>query len=111
MKELNFSEISQVSGAAGAEQLAQLGGVFVGTWVSGGNPYAGALGGYIGGELYNGIQNGYQTAPGITQGLGSFNPNYNSGLIGPWQPIGNSFSLAEIQLIGWDRFQRDVWGM
>lgn len=25
MKELNFSEISQVSGAAGAEQLAQLG--------------------------------------------------------------------------------------
>ncbi|MDT3251315.1 hypothetical protein QZQ97_10250 [Serratia sp. root2] len=109
MKELGLRETAQISGAGG-EQLAQLGGTLVGTWASGGNPYAGALGGYVAGELYTGIQNGHQIAPGIGQGLGSYNPNYNPGLIGPWQPSGNSFSLAEIQAIGWARFQKDVWG-
>lgn len=78
MKELNLNKINIVSGSGG-EQLAQLVGTVGGTWLSGGNPYIGALGGYAAGEIYNGIQNGYQTAPGISEGLGSFNPNYSGG--------------------------------
>lgn len=81
MKELSLSEINNVSGAGG-EQVAQLAGTVAGTWLSGGNPYVGAFSGYAAGEIYNGIQNGYQTAPGVTQGVGSYNPNYNPGLIG-----------------------------
>ncbi|EBR1860541.1 hypothetical protein BS860_24555 [Salmonella enterica] len=45
-------------------------------------PKAGqAIGGFVGKELYGSIRDGYTTAPGITQGVGSYNPNYNPGLI------------------------------
>ena len=44
MKELNLSEINRVTGAGG-EQIAQLAGTVAGTWLGGGNPYAGDLGG------------------------------------------------------------------
>ncbi|EFH6681131.1 hypothetical protein ABT739_004487 [Salmonella enterica subsp. enterica serovar Anatum] len=41
-----------------------------------------AVGGFLGKELYGSIREGYTTAPGVTTGVGSYNPNYNPGLIG-----------------------------
>lgn len=76
MKEINSATLSLVSGANGKD-IAQLAGAAAGTWLSGGNPYAGMGAGWLSGEVYSGVQNGYSTAPGITQGLGSFNPNYS----------------------------------
>ncbi|MBK0004850.1 hypothetical protein [Erwinia sp. S38] len=81
MKELSDFDIETISGSGG-ESAAQLAGALAGTWLSGGNPYVGALGGYAAGEIYDGIKNGYETAPPITEGLRSYNPNYNPGLIG-----------------------------
>ncbi|ALE95462.1 TPA: hypothetical protein SMG11_001615 [Serratia marcescens] len=98
MKELNLSEINRVTGAGG-EQIAQLAGTVAGTWLGGGNPYAGALGGYAAGEIYNGIQNGYQTAPNIDVGIGSYNANFNSDL-----GASGSFSVADVQAMGWCNF-------
>ncbi|TFZ51219.1 hypothetical protein E5C26_12740 [Serratia proteamaculans] len=111
MKEINTNDLKFIGGAGGRD-LAQ--------WGAGGavlaltkNGQASLAAGYVAGELYDGISNGYQTAPGVTQGVGSYNPNYNPSLLGPWQPSGgaSSFSLADIISIGWNRFQRDVWGI
>lgn len=110
MKEMNINDLGFVGGAGGRD-LVQ--------WGAGGatlaltkNGQASLAAVYVAGELYEGISNGYQTAPAVTQGIGSYNPNYNSGLIGTWQPSGgaSSFSLEDILRIGWSRFQRDVWG-
>lgn len=80
MKELNIDDIIEVSGAEGG-LTAQLVGGMIATWAFR-SPYAGAIGSYIGGVMYNSIRNGYQQAPAVRTGLGSFNPNYNPGLIG-----------------------------
>lgn len=79
MKELSIEEIVDVSGAEGG-LTAQLAGGLIATWAFR-SPYAGVLGSYIGGMMYNGIRNGHQKAPGVSQGLGSYNPNYNPRLL------------------------------
>ena len=85
MKELTLNDIRAVSGGNGKD-VAQLAGGVAGTYLSGGNAYVGMGSAYVAGEIYSGIRNGYTTAPGVSGGLGSFNPNYNPGLMGGWRP-------------------------
>ncbi|WP_073999808.1 hypothetical protein [Serratia plymuthica] len=110
MNEIDKNDLIFIAGAGGRD-LAQwgVGGAILALTKNGQTSLAA---GYVAGELYDGIAHGYQTAPGINQGVGSYNPNYNASLIGPWQPSGgaSSFSLSDVQQIGWHRFLRDVWG-
>lgn len=80
MKELNNNPFGLVSGGDVGETIAVSIGAGVGGAIGAefGMPGIGAgIGAAVGSAVYGGAQNGYSTAPGVKQGLGSFNPNYS----------------------------------
>jgi hypothetical protein len=78
MRELKCTDIIRISGA-GMSEAELIFGIGA-TWLFR-SPYAGAIGAYIGGKVYSAMKQGYQQAPGVNKGLGSFNPNYNPRLL------------------------------
>ncbi|EEG5674657.1 hypothetical protein G3G77_004725 [Salmonella enterica] len=107
MKVLNSEQLLVVSGGVDHGELAAGAvGQFIGGTVGSefgplGTRVGQAAGAFVGKEIYTGIRDGYKTAPGISSGLGGFNPNYNPGLISggfghppagvtlPWCMMGN----------------------
>ncbi|EHX5372870.1 hypothetical protein K3Z50_004634 [Salmonella enterica] len=87
MRNISAKELEIVSGGVDHGELAAGAvGSFVGGAIGSefgpvGTRAGQAIGGFVGKELYGSIRDGYTMAPGITQGVGSYNPNYNPGLI------------------------------
>lgn len=61
-----------IAGAVGAAVGAEIGG-----------PVGGLIGTIVGTELYNSINEGWTMVPGVLQGIGSYNQNYNGSLVSP----------------------------
>ncbi|WP_269933895.1 hypothetical protein [Serratia liquefaciens] len=78
MKVIDNSELYLVSGAGNKDVIQYV--AAAGTYAVTKNTQASLAAGLLAGEIYEG---GYKTAPGVSQGLGSFNPNYNPALMGP----------------------------
>lgn len=87
MRELSILDIKFASGAVDHGELAAgaigsfIGGSIGSEFGPAGTRVGQAVGGFVGKELYGNIRDGYQTAPSVTQGVGSYNPNYNPGLM------------------------------
>lgn len=87
MRPISAKELEIVSGGVDhGELVAGAVGSYVGGAIGSefgpvGTRAGQAIGGFVGKELYGSIRDGYSTAPGITTGVGSYNPNYNPGLI------------------------------
>ncbi|NIF21623.1 hypothetical protein [Candidatus Pantoea multigeneris] len=87
MREISITDMESVYGASSqGELVAGAVGSYVGGTVGedvggaiGGNAGR-AIGGYVGKTLYDNIGSGYTVASPITEGLGSFDANYNSSL-------------------------------
>lgn len=83
MKVITFKNMKNVSGGIDHGELAAgaigqfVGGTLGAEFGPVGVRIGQAAGGLVGKEVYGGIRDGYQTAPGVKQGLGSFNPNYS----------------------------------
>lgn len=78
MRPITEKELRLVSGSGTKEIISYGAGAI--TYAVTKNTQASMLAGALAGEIYEGGYSG--TAPTITQGLGSYNPNYNPGLIG-----------------------------
>lgn len=102
MRELNSYDLCFVSGGDVGETAATIIGGAIGGGIGSefGAPLLGAAAGQlVGAAVYDGIQNGYQTAPNINVGVGSYNANFNSDL-----GTSGSFSVSDVQTMGWCNF-------
>jgi len=77
MRPVTEKELKEVSGSGTKEIITYGAGAL--TYAATKNSQASLLAGTLAGEIYEG---GYKTAPGVSQGVGSYNPNYNPSLIG-----------------------------
>lgn len=96
MKEIKFNELHLISGGMNLDGHRESGNII--------DQRGRDMGTYI-------DANGRCWAPG-TSSIDMYpNGGGTSWGSGPWQPSsGGSFSLEDILIIGWNRFQRDVWG-
>ncbi|WP_281074395.1 colicin V family bacteriocin [Klebsiella quasivariicola] len=82
MRELSLLDLKMAKGGYDrGETIAGAVGAAIGADIGG--PVGGIIGTVVGSELYNSINEGWTMAPGVSQGVGSYNPNYNGSLVSP----------------------------